>query len=232
MQRPRNFAPERIATWLAAAALLAWDFGGIDLSVTRLFGDAHGFAWRDSWLTAGLLHQGGRMLAWALLGLLVLDAIRPMLAGPPRRERAATVLATLACLVLVPALKRTSSTSCPWDLREFGGLAWHVPHWAWGVADGGPGHCFPSGHAAAAFAFFSLYLGWKHHRPRLAAWMLIAVTLLGASFGLAQIARGAHHASHVLWSAWLCWVVCLVVQARTAALKWPARRDSNPRPAA
>ena len=33
----------------------------------------------------------------------------------------------------------------------------HVSHWAWGVFDGGAGHCFPSGHAAGAFCFLSGY---------------------------------------------------------------------------
>ena len=44
------------------------------------------------------------------------------------------------------------------ELAEFGGVAQHVSHWSLGVLDGGPGHCFPSGHASSAFAFFALLL--------------------------------------------------------------------------
>ena len=45
------------------------------------------------------------------------------------------------------------------------------------------------------------------HRPAVAAGWLVGVCLLGALGGWAQIARGAHFASHTLWSAWLCWVL-------------------------
>jgi membrane-associated PAP2 superfamily phosphatase len=34
--------------------------------------------------------------------------------------------------------------------------------------------------------------------------MLGLVLLFGAVFAWAQLARGAHYASHSLWSAWLC----------------------------
>jgi membrane-associated PAP2 superfamily phosphatase len=37
--------------------------------------------------------------------------------------------------------------------------------------------------------------------------LLTAILVLGALFGWAQLARGAHFASHTLWSAWLCWIV-------------------------
>lgn len=204
----------RDLAWTLAAllALLLWEVAGLDLATVRLWGDAHGFAWREAWLTSKALHEGGRLLAWALFGLMLLDLWRLWLDGPSRAERLRAVLATVAALLLVPTLKRASSTSCPWDLAEFGGLARYVPHWQLGVFDGGPGHCFPSGHAAAGFAFFSLYLLWREHRPGLARALLVGVLLMGALFGWAQLARGAHYPSHSLWSAWLCWVVVWLVQ--------------------
>jgi membrane-associated PAP2 superfamily phosphatase len=93
-----------------------------------------------------------------------------------------------------------------------------VPHWLPGVADGGPGHCFPSGHAVAAFAFFGLYFLWRPHRPRLAAATAAATLIIGLAFGWAQLARGAHYLSHTLWSAWLCWAV----NYAAAAIRRPA----------
>ena len=212
--------PARGASWLGARqqrdllftalgllALLGWDASQADMALMRLFGNHSGFAWRDAWLTRDVLHQGGRMLAWAVLGLLVVDVVRPLVAGPSRRQRGWGVVLVLIGLVLVPGLKRLSLTSCPWDLVDFGGLARHVSHWQFGVADGGPGHCFPSGHAVAAFAFFGVYFAWRDHRPALARWALGLVMLFGLAFGLAQMARGAHFASHTLWSGWLCWSV-------------------------
>lgn len=40
-----------------------------------------------------------------------------------------------------------------------------MSHWNWSLRDGGPGHCFPSGHTAGAMAFVPFEwicaaLGW------------------------------------------------------------------------
>lgn len=191
----------------ALLGLLTWELSGLDLALTRWIGSPSGFAWRHSVLAGHLLHDGGRMLGWSLLSLLVLDAIRPVLAGPARGERLYAVGTVLAGLVLVPLAKRFSTTSCPWDLSEFGGRAAYVPHWVLGITDGGPGHCFPSGHAVAAFAFFGVYFFWRARRPALARLALAGVLALGIAFGWAQWVRGAHFVSHTLWSAWLCWVI-------------------------
>lgn len=186
------------------ALVLAWEVTAWDLAVAHRFGDASGFAWRDLWWTRSVLHDGGRWLVWALLLLMAVQAVRPHRCGPGRRERLFWLGATIAAMVLVPGIKRLSATSCPWDLAPFGGTAAYVPHWFWGVVDGGPGHCFPSGHAASAFAFLSLYFLWRPHRPARARRLLAGVLALGAAYGLTQVVRGAHFPSHVLWSAWLC----------------------------
>ena len=196
----------------ALLVLLAWEASGWDLRLIRVYGQADGFAWRDHWLTRALLHDGGRWLAGTCLAALAWDASRPVGAGPSRSERRYWLAIVLASLVSVPLLKRFTSTSCPWDLAEFGGRAAYVPHWVLGVADGGPGHCFPAGHAVSAFAFFGVYFLWRPHRPAFARVVLGAVMLLGIAFGWAQMARGAHFASHSLWTAWLCWGLAVTAQ--------------------
>lgn len=193
---------------LGLAALVLWDFSGLDLRLVRLYGDASGFAWREAWLTRDVLHGGGRWLAGLVLAAMAVDAARPLCSGPSRKERAYGLGTVVVAMLVVSALKRFTRTSCPWDLVEFGGPATYLPHWLLGVADGGPGHCFPSGHAVAAFGFFGLYLLWKPWRPRFARAVLVTVWVFGLAFGWAQMARGAHFASHTLWSAWLCWVTC------------------------
>lgn len=195
------------AALVALAALLAWEAAGLDLALSGLFGGPAGFAWRDAWLARGLLHDGGRWLAGTLLALLALDTAWPLVPGPSRGERLWGLLVVSASMVAVPLLKRGSNTSCPWDLAAFGGSVPYVPHIWPGVLDGGPGHCFPSGHAVAAFAFFALWFVWRPHRPRLAQGLLAAVLVLGLLFSAAQLVRGAHFLSHSAWSAWLCWVI-------------------------
>ena len=196
----------------ALAGLLAWDFSGADLVVTRWFASAHGFAARDSVWASTLLHSGGRWLAWTLVAALIAVALRtPRSArgGPARAERFAWLGVMLLCALAVPAIKHYSATSCPWDLAEFGGTARYLSHWSLQGADGGNGHCFPSGHAVAAFAFFGLYFQWRRHdRARARAWLL-AVLGAGLLFGIGQLARGAHYPSHTFWTAWICWTICV-----------------------
>lgn len=215
---PPRFRGDLAAALLALAALAAWELSGLDLPLARQWGDASGFAWRDHVLTAGVLHQGGRWLAGLLLVLLAWDAWRPLVPGPTRAQRAFGFAVVLGTMILVPLHKRISLTSCPWSLREFGGVADYVPHWLPGVHDGGPGGCFPSGHAVAAFAFFGVYFLWRDHRPAFARAALAAVLVAGALYAWAQMARGAHFPSHSLWSAWLCWVLT------AAAFAWADAR--------
>jgi len=195
---------------LGLLLLVLWDASGLDRVVVAWFGTDVGFPLRDAWVTSGLLHQGGRGLAWLLLAILAIDAVRRRAGPPARGERLRWFTVTLVCLLLVPWLKQLSHTSCPWDLQAFGGVARYIPHWRLGDADGGPGRCFPSGHATAAFAFLTGYFLWRRDSPAFARMWLAGVVLCGLVFGVVQIVRGAHYPSHVLWSAWLCWVICTV----------------------
>jgi membrane-associated PAP2 superfamily phosphatase len=91
-----------------------------------------------------------------------------------------------------------------------------VSHWALGLADGGPGHCFPAGHASTGFAFVAGYFGLVKRLPTLARRWLWAAVVGGAVLGVAQQLRGAHFMSHTLWTAWLCWLVGAVFWRITA----------------
>lgn len=198
-------------TAIAGFALLAgWDATGLDIMVARWFGGPGGFPWRHHWLTAGLLHGGIRYLAWALLAALLVGLWRPW--GPLRSLSSAQRLwilgTTVASAALIPLIKRLSSTSCPWSLAEFGGSAGqYVPHWVYGVVDGGPGGCFPSGHASTAFAFLAGWFVLRDAAPDSARRWLTLTMVAGLVLGAVQVARGAHYPSHPLWTAWLCWVV-------------------------
>jgi membrane-associated PAP2 superfamily phosphatase len=206
---------------ISAAALLllaAWDFSGADLLVSRMFADAGGFALRDDVLLARVFHDGGRYLGWVVLAGMLWVAARSGTPGsadaPPRRLQLQWIGVMLGCVILIGVIKRYSLTSCPWELAEFGGLAHWVSHWLPGVSDGGPGGCFPSGHAVTAFAFFGAWQLWRPWRGRLAHGILLAVLLVGAVFGAVQLVRGAHYLSHTLWTAWICWTLCACAAAR------------------
>lgn len=203
-----------VITAAAALLLLLWDVSAADLWVARQIGTGTGFPWRDAWLTRHLLHDGGRWLAGAVLAGLAWRAWRcPPTDRLGARRRWMALGGVLLNLIVVPTFKRFSDTSCPYDTAEFGGTARFVSHWAWGVLDGGPGHCFPSGHAVAAFCFLALYFAWRDTSPALARRWLWAVMVAGALFGAAQVLRGAHYVSHVAWSAWICWALAAALDA-------------------
>ncbi len=183
---------------LPLVPLLLWDASGLDLPLARLFGSAQGFAWRSHPSYVLLLHEVPRALSMAALLALAWGAWRPW--GFLR----------------------------PWDLAEFGGVAHYVSHWIWGVRDGGPGHCFPAGHASAGFGYVAGWFVLRRAVPRLATGWLLASLVLGCALGLSQQVRGAHYMSHTLWTAWFCWALGLLVDE--AVQRWRSRtraRDTN-----
>lgn len=204
--------PARHPGWIAAALVgvaIAWDVTGLDLTVAGWFGGAAGFPWREQWWLSGLLHDGGRRVAWVIALALCVGIEWPF--GPlrslNRSARLQLAVTTGLAAAVVAAIKSASLTSCPWDLHEFGGVAHLVPHWrGWTVADGGSGRCFPAGHASSGFAFFG---GWFvfRERPVVARGWFAAALGAGGVFGLAQQMRGAHFMSHTLWTAVVCWAV-------------------------
>jgi membrane-associated PAP2 superfamily phosphatase len=205
--------PAQIGWLLLALAVIAlWDLAGLDLPMAHWFGTAQGFALRDHWLWSKVLHEGARRVAWALQFMLLLAVWWPfgILRSLTRRQRAMMFVAAMACLVVVSTLKNMNSTSCPWDLAEFGGTARYVSHWDWWLSDGGVGRCFPAGHASAAFCFLPGYFWLRGQAPRAAGFWLAATLLAAFTIGLAQQVRGAHYFSHTLWTGWMCWVVTVV----------------------
>lgn len=201
------------AALIALACLLALDASGADLALARWFGTPMGFPLRGHWFLVDVMHQGARVASWVFAGFLLIGIRWPL--GLLRRlgkaQRVQLALTGLASVIVVSLVKQASHTSCPWDLRLFGGVANYVSHWDWGVPDGGPGGCFPAGHASSAFAGLGGYFVFRRASPRVARVWLVVVLVLGLALGIAQQMRGAHYMSHTLWTAWLCWVVALAI---------------------
>lgn len=194
--------PATLEWWLLSAAalylVLWWDHLQIDAGVMLLIGPPQGFPLHHNiWLEA-IGHDGARNLALLALLLLWLAVIRAprSLAVFSRPERLFMALATSLCALLIGVLKHHSVVSCPWDQAVFGGSAHWVPHWAWWVAtDGGPGGCFPGGHASSGFAFIAAAwpglasrVGSRRWRHALAAEELV----LGGMEGVAGGGNGEH----------------------------------------
>lgn len=216
----RHRSDSRDQLWLRGsifglAVVILWDVFGSDLSLAALMGGRGGFPLRDStWLVVPL-HTGARLVAWAVLLSLVVGIRYPI--GPLKslsfHARVQLPVGVLICLLTVASVKYFSTTSCPWDLQEFGGTVPYVWHWTLRVSDGGGGRCFPAGHASTGFAFLAGYFVLAQHQSRLASLWFATAVFAGLALGASQQFRGAHFASHTLWTAWICWAVGGAVDA-------------------
>lgn len=222
----------RLVAWTLGALLLllAWDAVGLDLPLARLSGTRDGFPLRETWLMSTVLHEGARRLSGAVMALLILMIWWPQgfLRRLTRAERGGMVVGTLLALLAVSALKAASRTSCSWDLAEFGGAATYLSHWRLGLADGGSGRCFPAGHASAGFAFVAGFFWLKDKAPGAARGWLLATLFAGLALGLVQQLRGAHYASHTLWTGWVCWTTAGLAWAASPAVSRLWRRFNPP----
>lgn len=224
---PRRPSPAAAWPWTLAllVVVLGWDASGLDLALARVAADGTGFALRDNWTLGVLLHDGMRRAAFAAALWLAVGIWWPtgVLRRLSTRARVQWLASLLLGVALVNVLKYASRSSCPWDLAEFGGAAAYLSHWSWGLADGGPGRCFPAGHASAGFAFAGGFFALRPVAPRAALACLAAVALGGLVLGVAQQLRGAHFMSHTLWTAWVCWVTASLVDGAGRLLPIPAR---------
>jgi membrane-associated PAP2 superfamily phosphatase len=192
-------------TLIALVALVLWELAGLDRLLSGLLAGPEGFALRDArWLVLPF-HEGLRLLAGAIVVWLAYRVWRP--GRLSRSVRSWWLAVSLLCLVGIAGLKTLSPSSCPWDLADYGGRFPWVPHWMPGAGDGGPARCFPSGHATVGYAFFAGYFAWRVRDRRHARRWLVAALVIGSVAGATQVLRGAHFASHVGWTAWLCWSV-------------------------
>jgi membrane-associated PAP2 superfamily phosphatase len=189
---------------------LLFELSDLDLAISDRFYDFQTGKWpaRDSWWAEQLIHRGGRKLillvaigALAAWGISFLqEKLRPW-------RRAALYLALAIGLGtgLVALGKATINRHCPWDYDRYGGP---VPYSRlFGPSPPGckEGNCFPAGHASGGFSLMSGYFIFYSHNRRRALGGLLLGLWLGALFGFAQVARGAHFVSHNLWTAAVCW---------------------------
>jgi len=215
-----------VATGTALLLLLLWDLSGLDLPMARLAGTVNGFALRDNKSFELIMHTVPRLLSWfVVIGLLVaigwpIGFLRKL----TRSERIQLAVTALLSVVVTSLLKVGSHTSCPWDVEEFGGIAHYVSHLSWGTRDGGPGGCFPAGHASAAFAYVGGWFVLRRALPGVAAIWIAGALAMGLILGLGQQWRGAHYMSHTLWTGWFCWTTGFTIDLAT---KWWTRQGAS-----
>ena len=208
-QRPCIWRPYAIVSLFLLIIFLVWDITTWDMQLATIWGEPGGFALREHWWMAKIMHAGARNVGWLFFVAILIGIWRPWgaLRALATADRVSLFLSVLSALLSVTLIKGFSQTSCPWDLQAFGGAAPYVSHWNLWVSDGGGGHCFPAGHASTGFAFMAAYFGLRQNNaPGAMKWLVLAISV-GFVLGIAQQMRGAHFMSHTFWTAWLCWTV-------------------------
>ena len=213
-------------TALALVFIILWDASGLDLPFARWFGSSSGFPLRSSHAFVLAFHEIPRTLSSLVVAGLLVGIFKPwgFLQRLSKRDRIQLVVSVLGAMLMITVLKKMNATSCPWDLEEFGGTAAYVSHWMLGMYDGGPGHCFPAGHASSAFGFLAGWFVIRRTSPELATRWLVTALVLGFALGMAQQIRGAHYMSHTLWTAFFCWCTGLLVDLVAQAMNSRASR--------
>lgn len=182
------------------------------------------WAWRDHWLSYGLIHHRGKQML-ILFGLSLLLLIALSYRSARLEKWRLPMFYVLTCLAVLPAViarfKFYSPVPCPWDLARYGG-DWAYQHnfsYSFGRTDSG--HCFPAGHASGGFALLAAYFA-AYLYARRPVFFLLPGLLVGLVFALGQQARGAHFLSHDLWSLSLCWFGALGLFLLFRPSRWPA----------
>ena len=226
---PRRWLSALDVSWLrmllsAVCMLLVFELTPLDVWLADGYFVGGNFVGKGNWWLDVFSHK---WVKWTmiLLALLVwLKVLAGRLSPRWRQDQRRWLVGGLAML-LAPAtvgvLKHFSDTHCPWDVLRYGGEAPYVKLLEWTpVAD--PGRCFPAGHAPTGFAFLAGYAWLRPVRPQAARWWLAATLAAGVVLGMAQQIRGAHFASHTLWTAWLCWACALLLH------HWSRRPSATP----
>lgn len=200
---------------LVVCLLALLRLGGLDDQVANWFYDvaARHFPLRHAWFTETVMHDVARFMMQLIGAALLLTAASFFFNGLAAwfRPLLFVSLSMMLSVVLFNLGKHFSATDCPWDLVRYGGTRPYTHLFAAKPAVVPAGHCFPGGHSSAGFAFFAPYfaarrVGWAYYR-----WLLLPPMVLGLAFAVTQWSRGAHFPSHDLVTAYVCWMVPLLV---------------------
>lgn len=202
---------------LAAAGLMYFIYPTLPLDryLTDLFFDTQsGFYFKHQPFLEQFMHLG---LKW-LMVVVALSTLATSLASywiirlkVYRRPLLWIFVGMVISTTMVAVLKRYNLHGCPWDLTMYGGDLPYFELFSAPPLGVKVGHCFPAGHPSGGFALLAFYFAFVQLRPRFASWMLWIAIAMGLAMGMAQVMRGAHFLSHVLWSGWVVWLVLLIL---------------------
>ncbi|MGQ5523837.1 phosphatase PAP2 family protein [Chitinimonas sp. PSY-7] len=197
---------------VATLLLLVFELTPLDLWFADPYYRAGRFIGAGNWWLEVFSHRWVKsfvvlvaLIVWIRLGMSWMHTRWSL----DRRRWLAVGVAMLLAPLAVSILKHTTGKHCPWDMSRYGGVLPYTALLESPPAGAPRGQCFPAGHASTGFALFAFVLFWRGRDQR-RAWLVWSLAFcMGMVLGWGQQLRGAHFLSHTLWSAWLCWAICL-----------------------
>lgn len=231
MNQPyQRFATINVIGLIVTGLLFSWIArdGHLDFFLAHQFFDpvVHSFPWR---ISHALDFWGHTILKLIALWIFVIGIVLAIVSSwvpvlrPWRRALFLFVLMASCSELLVQILRATSMHSCPWDINEFGGQAQWFPLFSVMDKISGPGHCWPGGHASGGFSLLAAYFAFRECKPQFARAFLVFSLLLGTVMSVVQMTRGAHFLSHNLWSLWMAWAACFLIDVLMRFILPPPR---------
>ena len=220
-----------IPTITLIAIALAMEYSPLDVLLLEPFYDpaAGGFPLRNHWFFSKVLHTAGK---WLVLVAAIVAFIAGVASWRFQWLRAwrwpgiYVALCAGATSGIVGILKAVTNRFPPWSLDIFGGDVPLTPLFAGTPMPFHDGRGFPAGHASGAIAWVSLwFVGRAWCAPRLSWWLFPGIAG-GLLFAWTQHVRGAHFASHNLWTLAIAWTVAVgfaALFARAGLLPQPLR---------
>lgn len=210
--RPAARSTQLLVRSVLAASFILVIFPSVDLNISRIFADGHGFPLSENpFLKAvrDLNRQGLIYLLPFMVLAIGLHAFLPRKFSfcPPHKALFVLLSFMLGPLITVQLLKNTIGRARPREIVEFGGTADFTPVWQYAAA------CrhscsFPSGEAAVAAATLSLIV-FAPSQWRAIATAVAVPVLFFVSFN--RVIFGAHFLSDVIvsWGLVLCLMMWL-----------------------
>jgi membrane-associated PAP2 superfamily phosphatase len=217
---PRNaftFTHCVVPALLLMSLFVGLEWSGADVWLSAHFYDPinHQWPYKDHWLIQKVLHKGGRLVFFTIVGGIVLLLLKSYKADTAlkhyRRSLTYLFLASISGPIIIMILKNHTHIYCPWDLQLFGSAKPYI-RWFDAVSAAMPvGHCFPAAHAGSGFTFVS---GYFFSLAVQANYKLLGLgfgLILGGLYGFTQQMRGAHFLSHDVIALAICWFMSLIL---------------------
>ena len=196
--------------------IIVFETTDLDLRLTDAFYDpATGkFPAKKSFWAETLIHKGGRNLI-AAIGVACIGTFLASYGvsrlGPLRLAALYMALCITMGVGSVAIAKQVINRHAPWGYDRYGGKTPYTPLHVSAPAGSPVGHDFPAGHASGGFALMGGYFVLRGRSRKWAMAALAGGFAIGAVFALGQQARGAHFASHNLYTIVLCWFPALAL---------------------